>query len=92
MAGHVVFAYDIACNRRRRSIHRILQRWRIDGQQSVHECRLGRGEAEELYLQLVESICPRTDRLLLVWLRGEGPVRRFGKARREPIGLLRMFR
>jgi len=92
VAGHVVFAYDIACNRRRRSIHRVLRRWRIDGQKSVHECRLDRGEAEELYLQLAESICPRTDRLLLVWLRGDGPVRRFGKARTSAGIFLRMFR
>jgi len=92
VAGHVVFAYDIGCTRRRRSIHRVLRRWRIDGQKSVHECRLDRTEAEELYLQLVESLCPRSDRLLLVWLRGDGPVRRFGKARSGALGLLRMFR
>ena len=92
MAGHVVFAYDIACNRRRRGIHRVLRRWRIDGQQSVHECRLDRREAEELYLQLAESICPRSDRLLLVWLRGDGPVRRLGKARVGLGRLLRVFR
>lgn len=92
MAAHAVFAYDIADDRRRRQVHRVLRRWRLDGQKSVHECRLDKQEATELYLQLSEVMCPNSDRLLLAWVRDPGPVHRFGKARQSPIGLLRVFR
>lgn len=82
LALPLVIAYDISSNRRRRRVHRILSEWRIDGQLSVHECRLTRTQAEELFLQLGEAIDPQTDSLLLAWLfmrrqamaRGRGSV------------------
>ncbi len=70
----VVIAYDISSNRRRRRVRRLLHRWRLDGQKSVHECLLSLREAEELYLQIMELIDPKTDRLLLAWLHPHGPV------------------
>ncbi|HRQ65971.1 MAG TPA: CRISPR-associated endonuclease Cas2 [Xanthomonadaceae bacterium] len=67
MRGTAVIAYDIANNRRRRAVLRVLREWRIDGQYSAHECRLARGEAHELFLQLGALIDPLSDRLLLAW-------------------------
>jgi CRISPR/Cas system-associated endoribonuclease Cas2 len=67
MPRTAVIAYDIASNRRRRAVLRVLREWRIDGQYSAHECRLGRREAEELFLQLGALIDPLSDRLLLAW-------------------------
>lgn len=61
-----VFAYDIACDRRRNSALRLLRQWRIDGQLSVHECRLSQPHATELFLQLAATLDPKTDKLLLV--------------------------
>ena len=72
-----VVAYDIAADRIRRRVLRVLRAWRIDGQKSVHECWLRPSEAEELFVQLAELIDPDTDRLLLSWVQ----TRRRGAAR-----------
>ena len=77
-----VIAYDIESHRTRRRVHRILREWRLDGQRSVHECRLTEAEATELFVQLAETIDHKCDRLLLAWLavrrrplaRGRGQV------------------
>ena len=63
-----VICYDIASDRRRRQVRKVLAQWRLDGQKSVVETRLSRGEARELFLQLAELIDPDTDRLALAWL------------------------
>ncbi|WP_295888530.1 CRISPR-associated endonuclease Cas2 [uncultured Thiohalocapsa sp.] len=63
-----VIAYDIASNRTRRAVLKVLREWRLDGQKSVHECLLSDAEAAELFIQLGEQIDPDTDRLLLAWL------------------------
>ena len=76
-ASPCIVAYDIRRNKIRRKVLRILRQWRIDGQKSVHECRLTLAEAEELFVQLAELIDPETDRLLLSWVQ----VRRRGAAR-----------
>ncbi len=64
----VVIAYDIRSDRQRRRLFRILKQWRLNGQYSVFECKLARGEAEELFLQLTELLDQETDSLLLAWL------------------------
>lgn len=92
MARHALLAYDIASDARRRAVLRVLKRWRLDGQKSVHECRLDAQQATELYLQVVEMVCIETDRVLLVWMEGSGARHRFGKAKQSPGGLLRSFR
>lgn len=92
MGRLAVVAYDIASDRQRRAALRVLRRWRLDGQKSVHECRLDEGEATELYLQLGETLQPETDRLLLVWCRAGGPARRMGRAAKAGAGPLRLFR
>ncbi len=61
----VIVAYDIRSNKNRRSVLKILREWRLDGQKSVHECRLTKSKAEELFLQLGASIHARDDSLLL---------------------------
>ena len=70
-----VVAYDVVSDRRRRRLLRCLRAWRLDGQKSVHECRLTHAEAEELFLQLMALLDPATDRLLLSWVQ---PRRRGG--------------
>jgi CRISPR-associated protein Cas2 len=83
-----IVAYDIASNRRRRAVLRVLARWRLEGQKSVHECRLDPEEAAELYLQLRELIDPDNDHLLLVWSPDAAPTASLGlaaKAQRGPL-------
>ncbi len=64
----VVFAYDITKNKTRRRVLRILKAWRLDGQKSVHECRLKESQAEELFIEINERLNPKTDLLLMAWL------------------------
>ena len=47
----VIVAYDISKNKVRAKIHKILKEWRLGGQKSVHECRLTKRQAEELFLE-----------------------------------------
>jgi len=87
-----VVAYDIRSNSVRRRVLRVLRAWRLDGQESVHECRLSQSEAEELFVQLAEMIDPETDRLLLSWVqpRRRGAAR--GRGRVLQPDLLRAVR
>lgn len=84
-----IIAYDIASNRRRGRALRLLKRWRLSGQKSVHECQLDTDEATELYLQLGELIDPATDHLLLVWSPDDAPALALGLAAKVPRGPLR---
>jgi len=79
---NVVIAYDISANKRRRRVFRVLKQWKLDAQYSVFECRLTRGEADELFLQLVDLLDHDTDSLLLAWL----------DTRRQAKGLTRCAR
>lgn len=71
-----VFCYDISCPKRARSVRRSLQRWRVDGQLSVHETVLTPLEAEELGVELTALASPAEDSLILFRLsrRGGGPI------------------
>lgn len=84
-----IIAYDITSNRRRSRVLRVLKRWRLGGQKSVHECNLSHAEATELYLQLHELIDPACDRLLLAWSPDSGPAIALGIAARVARGPLR---
>lgn len=79
-----LFAYDITEPKRSRLVLKCLRRWRIDGQLSVHETFLSPVQAEELAIELLETVDPYTDRLLLGRLsqRGVAPV--FSISRLEP--------
>lgn len=76
-----IIAYDIASNRTRRRVYRILREWRLEGQRSVHECRLSEAEATELFVQLAETIDHDSDRLLLAWLATRRPAAARGLGR-----------
>jgi CRISPR-associated protein Cas2 len=64
----VIIAYDISDNKKRNAVYKILKKWRLDGQKSVHECRLKQWQAEELFLQINEIIDQDTDCLMIAWL------------------------
>ena len=58
-------AYDITDDSARAKAFRTVLEWRLDGQKSVHECRLNRAEAEEIFVRLSELIDPVGDRIML---------------------------
>lgn len=64
----IVVAYDISKNKIRAKVLKVIKEWRLDGQKSVHECRLSQSQAEELFLQLSHVIDVRTDNLLMAWI------------------------
>ncbi len=70
----IIVAYDISNNKVRSKALKIVKEWRLDGQKSVHECRLKMREAEELFLQLSEPLNLETDSLLMIWLETHRPV------------------
>ena len=86
-ARPVVVAYDISKDSSRRRVYKILRDWRIEGQKSVHECRLTMDQAQELFIQLGRYIDPATDMLMMAWLeprrgmlfRGTAPTRSSGR-------------
>ena len=63
-----LICYDITDDKTRKKIFTIMKSWRIDGQKSVHECRLSPQSAQELFIQLNEFINQKTDRLLFAQL------------------------
>jgi len=69
-----IIAYDISADKTRRQVYKILLEWRLDGQKSVHECVLSAAEAQELFIQLGQTINPATDRLLLAWVAPRRPL------------------
>jgi len=64
----VVIAYDIHNNRSRGRVLKIIKAWRLEGQRSVHECRLSMDQAQELFIQLAEHLDQDTDRLMFAWI------------------------
>ncbi|MBK1620157.1 hypothetical protein CKO42_17255 [Lamprobacter modestohalophilus] len=71
-----VFSYDISSPKNARAVRRVLKRWRLDGQLSVHEAIVTPGQAEALGVELAEQVDPETDSLIVFRLsrRGHGPV------------------
>jgi CRISPR-associated endonuclease Cas2 len=69
----LVFAYDIASNKRRRRLFVLLKDWGFDAQFSVFECSLTQSEAAELILETNELIDQQQDRVLLAWLHTPWP-------------------
>jgi len=71
-----VFSYDISSPKLARAVRRCLQRWRMDGQLSVHEVVLTPLAAEILSVELIELVDPATDSLIVFRLsrRGDGPI------------------
>ena len=71
-----VISYDISSPKMARAVRRLLQRWRLDGQLSVHEIVATPSQAEALAVELMERVDAETDSLILFRLsrRGDGPV------------------
>lgn len=65
----VIIAYDVASNKRRRSMRAILSEWRVAGQKSVHVCWLSRERAESLFVELCAVADPTEDKLLLAFVQ-----------------------
>lgn len=88
----VIIAYDIRSNKTRRSVLKILREWRLDGQKSVHECRLTKPKAEELFVQLGSSIHAQDDSLLLARINTRRKVLTRGLGRNDGLSTgLRLF-
>jgi CRISPR-associated endonuclease Cas2 len=92
-----LFAYDIGDDRRARQVRRCLQRWRVDGQLSVHETELLPYQARELAAELLDYLEPQDDYLLVSRLsqRGASPLyilsqsaRALALAGRRPVARL----
>jgi len=81
----VVFAYDIHKNKTRNKVFKILKEWRLDGQKSVHECRLSKKEAEELFIQISSAIDTSTDSLIMTWVDPYRKVLARGKGQTESM-------
>jgi len=64
----VIVAYDISDNKARKNVFKILKMWRLDGQKSVHECRLKKNQAQELFIQISEHINQSTDSIMIAWI------------------------
>ena len=76
-------AYDIADQRRRTRVFRMLRDWRLGGQKSIHECLLSNRQAEDLFAQISLELDPESDKLLLAWLEGHRSVLLRGVATRS---------
>ena len=68
MKKTVLVAYDICAEDRRRHALRVARNWRLDGQKSVHECRLTNAEATALYGEIAARLAPRLDHLMFAWV------------------------
>lgn len=78
-----LFAYDVADPGRLRRVHACLQRWRVDGQYSVHETWLRPAAMQQLAVELVDLVDRKADRLLVTRLQLQGghPVRQLAGRR-----------
>lgn len=76
-----LFAYDISDDRVRRRALRRVREWRLDGQLSVHECRLTDVEAARLFECLRADLDFAGDHLLFAWVAAQRPILARGKGR-----------
>ncbi len=63
-----LFAYDISDSRRGKQALKILQRWRINGQLSLHESLVRQAQVHEITAELLQEIHPQQDKLLIAEL------------------------
>lgn len=78
MKRAILIAYDISHPKRRYRALKILKRWRLDGQKSVHECMLTTEQAQNLKNELTHVMNAEEDKLLMVWLDNTRPIQVFG--------------
>ncbi|NJO16590.1 MAG: CRISPR-associated endonuclease Cas2 [Thioploca sp.] len=60
-----LFAYDIINDNRRNHVFKTLQRWRVDGQYSVHETWLRPPQVRDLSVELLNLIDRKQDSLIV---------------------------
>jgi len=63
-----LFAYDVSDNRRRGQLLKVLKRWRVDGQYSVHETMLRPSQVNALCSELVDLTEHHDDLLMMTRL------------------------
>lgn len=80
MAQIYLIGYDIADNKRRRAVYKLLLRYRVAGQKSFFECLLTRKELDEICSYLTYLINPDTDRIHVFQLNPQHKVEIFGVA------------
>jgi len=76
----VLLAYDIAHDARRTRALNAVRGFGIEGQLSVHECRLSAGERHEIWRRLVALVAP-DDRLLMLRLDPRSRIETLGTPR-----------
>ena len=52
----IVVAYDISDKKIWRKVYNTVKAWRLDGQLSVHECRLTETQAQELFVDVMQRV------------------------------------
>lgn len=82
-AGRTLYliAYDIACPRRWRNVHRLLMAYKVAGQKSAFECWVTPAELRLLMRELESLIEPAEDRIHLFQLDERMKVRCYGVAK-----------
>lgn len=63
MQEFTVVCFDIACDRRRRRVVRVLEAWGVRAQESVFECWLDDAQRLRLNQELARAIDMREDRV-----------------------------
>lgn len=84
-----IIAYDIHSQQRRSKALRVLKKWRLDGQKSVHECLLTAKEAQHVFNELLHIIDEDSDRLMLAWITPYKPI--FNRGTGHSMGFFAQF-
>ena len=81
--GAYVLVYDIADNKLRTRLAKVVEGYGVRVQKSAFECRLTRGMKERLWQELGKFELGETDAVAL-YSHGPGKVRRLGQASIQP--------
>lgn len=84
-----VVAYDIKSNNKRAKMLKILKKWRLDGQKSVHECLLSQQQAQNLFADLKSIADADTDRIMLAWVNPNRPI--YNRGTGHGLGFFQKF-
>jgi len=81
MKRPILIAYDVSDPKRLYRTLKILKRWRLDGQKSVHECMMTPEQVAALKNELAYIMNEEEDKLLMVWLDKRRPIESLGTGR-----------
>lgn len=70
----IIIAYDISSDDVRNKVFRIVKKWRLGGQRSLHECKLTKKDAESLFIQMAEPLAEETDKLMMICIEQHRPI------------------